>query len=61
MLNSKLTFEKWENIPLRLNSESFPGIVIIQLTVGLIKTAVSWKFGHCYFLRDFFDALCGNY
>ena len=25
------------------------------------KAAVTWKFGHCYFLRDFFDALCGNY
>ena len=25
------------------------------------KAAVSWKFGHCYFLRDFFDALCDNY
>ena len=23
--------------------------------------AVSWKFGHCYFLRDFFDALCDDY
>ena len=26
----------------------------------LFKAAVSWKFGHCYFLRNFFDALCGN-
>ena len=25
------------------------------------KVTVSWKFGHCYFLRDFFDVLCGNY
>ena len=25
------------------------------------KAAVGWKFGHCYFLRDFFDALCSNY
>ena len=24
------------------------------------KAAVSWKFGHCYFLHDFFVALCGN-
>ena len=24
------------------------------------KVAVSGKFGHCYFLHDFFDALCGN-
>ena len=23
--------------------------------------AVSLKLGHCYFLRDFFDALCSNY
>ena len=28
---------------------------------AVFKAAVSWKFGHCYFLRDFFDALCGNY
>ena len=25
------------------------------------KAGVSWKFCHCYFLRDIFDALCGNY
>ena len=25
------------------------------------KAALSLKFGHCYFLRDFFDALCSNY
>ena len=25
------------------------------------KAAVSWKFGHCYFLHDFFDGLCCNY
>ena len=25
------------------------------------KVTVSWKFGHCYFLHDFFDVLCGNY
>ena len=24
------------------------------------KAAVSWKFGHCYFLHDFFGALWGN-
>ena len=23
--------------------------------------AVCWKFGHWYFLRDFYDALCSNY
>ena len=22
---------------------------------------VSWKFGHCYFLSDFFDVLSSNY
>ena len=22
---------------------------------------VTWKFGHCYFLHDFFEALFGNY
>ena len=27
----------------------------------LDQAAVSWKFGHYYFLRDFCDALCGNY
>ena len=25
------------------------------------KATVSWKFSHCYFLRDFFDVLCGDY
>ena len=25
------------------------------------KAAVCWKFGDCYFLRNFFDALCCNY
>ena len=25
------------------------------------KATLSWKFGHCYFLHDIFDALCGNY
>ena len=29
-------------------------IAIMYLTKG----AVSWKFGHCCFLRNFFDALC---
>ena len=34
---------------------------IQRLTTETYKAAVSWKFGHCYFLRDFFDALCDNY
>ena len=35
MLNSKLTFEKWENISLRLNSEI--------LRVGLINAIIKEK------------------
>ena len=34
---------------------------IQRLTTEMYKAAVSRKFGHCYFLRDFFDALCDNY
>ena len=25
------------------------------------KAAVGWKLGHCYFLCEFFGALCGNH
>ena len=34
-----------------------------QWSLQIICTyaAVSWKFSHCYFLRDLFDALCDNY
>ena len=32
-----------------------------KLAACLDQAAVSWKFGHYYFLRDFCDALCGNY
>ena len=32
-----------------------------QLILLHREAAVCWKVSHCYFLRDFFDALCCNY
>ena len=33
----------------------------IYIYIYIYMAIVSWKFGHCYFLHDIFDALCGNY
>ena len=30
-------------------------------TADVLACIYDWKFSHCYFLSDFFDALCDNY
>ena len=40
--------------------KNFVAIFLSNYHQSFHKAAVGWKFSHCYFLRDFFDALCNN-
>ena len=53
-LIKRMKWSKWKHL------EKICNINLLMINVWP-KAAVTWKFGHCYFLRDFFDALCGNY
>ena len=51
----------WRTLEMPLINCEVNFILTWPSTCVITNAAVSWKFGHCYFLHNFFDALCGNY
>ena len=59
--NCFFRFHFLHSSPFREKTYNLENFEITQWNGVINKAALSWKFGHCCFLRDFFDARCSNY